>query len=252
MINDFSFLSIIPARAGSKGLKNKNIKPLLGHPLIAYSIQSALQCRFSDRVLVSTDCQKIQSIAISYGAEASFLRPPDISLDNSRDVDFLRHTLLHLKEVENRSFDFVLLLRPTSPVRPQHLLETMIQTFLDAQKKQNLDSFISITECPVKPHKIWNQKDGLLIPFFNDPNIREPHSSPRQLLPDGWIGTGILDIISVDTIFAGSSLGKKIGFFRVPKELYLDIDNSEDFEKAQNFILKNHLFSNLIKSERIE
>ena len=110
-------LAIIPCRSGSKGVKNKNIRKIFGKPLIYYSIFFALQCKFIDRVIVSTDSKKYKKISENFGAEVPFLRPKNISKDDSLDIDLFKHTINWLKKNENYEPNLIVHLRPTSPLR---------------------------------------------------------------------------------------------------------------------------------------
>ena len=104
--------AIIPARGGSKGVPRKNIRLVGGHPLIAYSIVAARQCRRIDRVIVSTDSPEIADIARAYGAEAPFLRPPELAQDASGDIDFIRHALDWFQQHDHAEPEMLVHLRP--------------------------------------------------------------------------------------------------------------------------------------------
>src|SRR5680860_643299 len=110
-------LALIPARSGSKSVPGKNLRRLLGRPLISYSIEHALSCRRITRTLVTTDSEEIARVAKDHGAEAPFLRPPEISGDLALDVEFHRHALEWLREKEGYEPRFIVNLRPTHPVR---------------------------------------------------------------------------------------------------------------------------------------
>jgi len=110
-------LAIIPGRGGSKGVPGKNIKMLLGKPLIAWTIEEAKKSKYLTRIIVSTDSQEIADIAKQYGAEVPFLRLVEISGDLATDVEFLLHALDFLKEKENYEPEIILRLPPTSPLR---------------------------------------------------------------------------------------------------------------------------------------
>ena len=121
-------LAIIPARSGSKGVSNKNIKLLNGHPLIAYSIKAALLVPTIDRVIVSTDSKHYASIARRYGAETPFLRPKKISGDYSRDLEFIEHALDWFYHAEGYAPRLIVHLRPTTPLRDPRVIEKAILT----------------------------------------------------------------------------------------------------------------------------
>jgi len=134
-------LCIIPARGGSKGIKDKNIVDVGGKPLIAHSIELAIQLKeksFIDKVIVSTDSEKIANAAKSYGAEIPFLRPAEISNDKAKSISFILHALNFLEE-KSEYFDAVLLLQPTSPLRTLEQLEESITIF----NNNNSESLIS-------------------------------------------------------------------------------------------------------------
>jgi len=109
-------LALIPARGGSKGLPGKNIKPLLGKPLIAWTIEQAKASKYVDRVVVSTDDDEIAEVAIRYGAEVPFLRPKELARDDSPTIDAILHALDFFSDKGER-FDLLALLEPTSPLR---------------------------------------------------------------------------------------------------------------------------------------
>jgi len=134
-------LVIIPARGGSKGIKDKNIIDICGKPLIQYSIDQSLELKKNglvDEILVSTDSLKIAEIAKKLGANTPFLRPGDISGDKAKSIDFILHAINYYEE-KNVLFDAVLLLQPTSPLRDLALLKDTINLF----KLNNANSLIS-------------------------------------------------------------------------------------------------------------
>ena len=120
-------IAIIPARKGSKGLPGKNIMPLKGKPLIAYSIEKALEAKYIDDVYISTDCEKIAKIAKKYKGLVPILRPDEISQDNSTDKDFIRHWLDFLISSNNQIPELIVQLRPTSPIRNTKNIEKGIE-----------------------------------------------------------------------------------------------------------------------------
>ncbi len=115
MINGKRVLVLIPARGGSKGLKGKNVKPLCGKPLLAWPIDAAKQSNYIDKIIVSTDCQKIADVAVNYGAELPFIRPDEIAQDTTTSFEVIEHALNH-QTIINEHFDILVLLEPTSPL----------------------------------------------------------------------------------------------------------------------------------------
>ncbi len=232
-------LSIIPARSGSKGFAHKNIYKIKDKHLLGYSVESSLLCSFIQRTIVSTDSEEYADIAKSYGAEVPFLRPKDISRDTSLDLEFLRHALEFLNQKEAYKPDYVALMRPTTPVRPAHLVNQIFEDFFQQNQMQAFTSFITIVKSPVSPYKIWEKRGALLKAFIQDERFLESHSSPRQVLPATWINAGVVDIISTETIMKGSTLGDRVGYFEVPAHLHNDIDSEDDLHQVMKLLELN-------------
>lgn len=157
-------ICIIPARCGSKGIKEKNIIDVCGKPLIAYSIEKALELKnhqLIDKVIVSTDCQKIADIALSYGADVPFLRPENISSDTSKSIDFIIHALNFFENI-GEHYDAVLLLQPTSPIRSFEQLQKAINLFTTSESQ-------SLISC-YKEEYI----NDLVMYKINDSNVLKP------------------------------------------------------------------------------
>ena len=123
-------LCLIPARSGSKSLPHKNIKLLNNKPLLAYSIEQAKNSKYNMRIIVSTDSKEYSDIANKYGAETPFLRPKEISQDNSTDFEFIKHAIEWLKENENYYPDIILQLRPTQPERKVSDIDKCLDIFI--------------------------------------------------------------------------------------------------------------------------
>src|SRR5215472_8005549 len=120
-------LAMIPARGGSQGIPGKNLRPLAGRPLIAWSIAAAQQSRLVSRILVSTDDEEIAAVARAYGAEVPFIRPADLALNDTRDLPVFQHAIDWLERNEGYVPDVVVQLRPTSPLRPPGLLDEAVE-----------------------------------------------------------------------------------------------------------------------------
>ena len=114
-----TFLTIIPARGGSKGLPGKNIKELCGKPLIAWSIEAGLGSQYIDEVMVTTDSQEIAGVARTFGASVPFLRPDELASDTATSFDVIKHAINFYENVLNKRFDYIVLLEPTSPLRTE-------------------------------------------------------------------------------------------------------------------------------------
>ncbi|MFN4164158.1 MAG: cytidylyltransferase domain-containing protein [Ferrovibrio sp.] len=134
-------LGLINARGGSKGIPGKNIKPLLGKPLVAYSIEAGLVATRIDRVVVSTDSPEIAAVARQYGAEVPFMRPAELATDKALQIDAIRHAILKIEESGER-YDVVVILQPTCPLR----LPEDIDGALALMEASEADTVISVME----------------------------------------------------------------------------------------------------------
>ncbi|MBK7566306.1 MAG: acylneuraminate cytidylyltransferase family protein [Chitinophagales bacterium] len=232
-------LAIIPARSGSKGLPGKNIKPLLQHPLLAYSILAAQQSKLINRITVNTDSDQIAEIAKQYNAEIPFMRPAELAQDLSTDLDVFKHQLEWMKNTEGYVPDIVVQLRPTSPVRFANWIDEAIEKLISS----DADSIRVVTESPLTPFKMWlinNNNDGAMEPLVSVKNIIEPYNQPRQSLPIVYWQIGTLDVIKTKTILEGGSMsGKKILSYIVDKKYAIDIDDVASFYKAEELIQYN-------------
>ena len=149
--------ALIPARSGSKGIPDKNIKLLDGVPLIAYSIAAALQSSIIDRVIVSTDSEEYAEIARHYGAEVPFIRPINISGDKATDVQFFEHAINWLQENDNYVPEYIVHLRPTTPFRNPEIIDDAISKFIGSGYSA-LRSCHKMSESSYKTFEIENGK----------------------------------------------------------------------------------------------
>jgi YrbI family 3-deoxy-D-manno-octulosonate 8-phosphate phosphatase len=233
-------LALIPARGGSKSIPRKNIKPLAGHPLIAYSIAAALQSRLVTRTIVSTDDDEIACTAQSYGAEAPFLRPDEFARDNTTDLPVFTHALRWLKEKEGYQPDVVVQLRPTSPLRPPDCIAQAVQILLD---HPDADSVRGVIPSGQNPYKMWQiAEDGRMTPLLKLPGVVEPYNAPRQDLPQSYWQTGHIDAIRVSTIIKKNSLSGDVIFPMLLDPRYaIDIDTLRDWQRAEWIISQGDL-----------
>jgi CMP-N,N'-diacetyllegionaminic acid synthase len=200
-------ITIIPARGGSRGIPRKNVAPLAGKPLIAYSIEYSRRCRLIERTIVSTDDKEIADIARECGAEVPFRRPPELARDDTQDYPVFRHALDWLKEHEGHVPEMVVHLRPTSPLRPPGLIERAIAMM---ERDPEADCLRTICETPVTPYKMWRLEGSYLKPFVQLKG-KESYNMPRQDLPRVYWHNGVLDVIRASTILEkGSVSGTKI------------------------------------------
>lgn len=239
-----SVLAIIPARGGSKGIPRKNLYPILGKPLIAYTIEAALLSSYIDRVLVSTDDEEIAEVAKKYGAEVPFLRPKNIAADKTPDLPVFRHALLWLKKNENYQPDMVVHLWPTSPLRKP---KDINQAIILLQKNPKAHSVRSITMPSQTPFKMWRADMGkYLKPILEKeyPKLykkSQPHSLPRQTLPKIFVQTGYIAVIRPEIILkSGSMFGSNVLPYLHKADLYTEFDSLKDLLHTEQKIKEHH------------
>jgi CMP-N-acetylneuraminic acid synthetase len=242
-------LAIIPARSGSKSVAHKNIRLLLGKPLMAYSIEHALACRRISRVIVSTDSEQYAEVAKLYGAEVPFLRPAVISDDLSNDIEFFNHALEWLEKNEGYVPDICVQLRPTHPIRNSDDTDRMIEMLIADPEADSVRSLIINRN--VIPYKMWIKKNGNLIePLLTLEGIREPYNSPRQMLPTTWFQNASVDVIRTACILKKKSLsGDKILGYEMEGEY--DIDYEEDFIKVEQAMLAKQIAAGEITGKKL-
>ncbi len=158
-----NIISIIPARGGSKGVPKKNIRVLNGFPLIAYSIKASQHSKLISRTVVSTDSEEIASVARKYGAEVPFLRPVEISNDQSSDYEFIAHALEWFGKNDGSVPDYLVHLRPTTPTRDVSIVDAAISLFLDREDSTALRSVHEMPESAYKCFEIENLYVSLLV-----------------------------------------------------------------------------------------
>ena len=229
-------LYLIPARSGSKGIIDKNIKLLNGIPLLAWSIKQAIgssrtqtQMGHQCRIVVSTDSHDYARISRSYGAETPFIRPKQISEDHSTDYEFMTHTISNLTDWVP---DIIVHLRPTQPCRKISLINDTIFTFIT--HFSNYSSLRTVSLLKKSPFKSYIISDNMLVPLFkNYQSIQEPYNQGRQTLPQTYIHNGYIDITKTVTIQKYNSIsGPSIYPYILKDEDFIDIDSLEDFQKA--------------------
>ncbi|MFN0276619.1 MAG: cytidylyltransferase domain-containing protein [Chitinophagales bacterium] len=228
-------LAIIPARGGSKGLPGKNIKPLLQHPLLAYSIKAAQDSKLINRITVNTDNEEIANIAKNYKAEIPFLRPSELAEDDSTDLEVFDHQLSWMRENKNYFPDLVVHLRPTSPIRFVNWIDEAIEKL----RNSDADSLRVITIAPITPFKMWLLSENVqtMEPLLNLKDVAEPFNQPRQKLPSVYWQVGTLDVIKTSVITEKKSMsGTKILPYIIDKKYAVDIDDVVSFYKAEEVI----------------
>ena len=227
--------AIIPARSGSKSIKDKNIMSIGGKPLIAYSIEHAKKSKLINRIIVTTDSEYYAEISRQYGAETPFIRPEEIAGDESTDLEVFTHILNFLKEREGSMPDICVHLRPTCPIRNADDIDLMIKILLENEK---IDSVRSLSEAPETPYKMWNLNENNLIKPLIECGIKEAYNLPRQKLPKVYIQNASVDVFRSATIIEKRSMTGENIYGYLMKDFY-DIDTYEQFEKVSDAILSS-------------
>ncbi|QWD28808.1 acylneuraminate cytidylyltransferase family protein [Polynucleobacter paneuropaeus] len=191
-------IALIPARAGSKGVPNKNIRNLGGYPLIAWSIMAAKKSKLIDRVIVSTDSQEYAKLAIKFGAEVPFLRPSEISGDRSTDYDCIAHALDWLG-INGGEPQYIVHIRPTTPFRDPSYIDLAIETF---QKSPiNVTALRSAHEMSESAYKTFEiTTDGRFKRVGSEGTALDSANNARQQFPNTYQANGYVDILSTSFI----------------------------------------------------
>ncbi|MCB1041088.1 MAG: acylneuraminate cytidylyltransferase family protein [Acidimicrobiales bacterium] len=222
-------LGLVPARAGSKGLPGKNVRPFLGRPLLAWSVEAALRATTVSRVVLTTDSEEYAEVGRAAGAEVPFLRPAELAGDEVRDLPVFQHALAWLRDEEGYVPDLVVHLRPTSPIRPEGLIDAGVERLV---ARPDADSLRAVSPSPHPPYKMWRIEADTLVAVAES-GVPEQHDGPRQALPETFVHTGILDVIRTPTITEMASMsGRVILPLVLPSELDADIDDEAGFRAA--------------------
>ena len=224
MYKNKTFLAIIPARGGSKGLLGKNIKELCGKPLIAWSIETGLKSKYLDEVVVSTDYQNIANIAKQYGASVPFLRPDYLANDTATSFDAIKHTIDYYKNELNKEFDYIVLLEPTSPLREIDDIDKSIEQLLNSDASSIVG--ISKTE-DQNPAFLINKNDKSFITGYENKDMKVFR---RQDIKDVYFFEGTIYISKTNILVDKKAFyhDDTIGYV-VPKYKSLEIDDIDDF-----------------------
>lgn len=233
-----NIVAIIPARGGSKSVPKKNIRLLGNHPLIAYTIATAMRSELIDDVIVSTDSKEIAGISLEYGASVPFIRPDQISQDHSTDIEFFQH---YISFAASRGSipEILVHLRPTTPFRMVEIVDKAIEFII---KRSNATSLRSVYETQITPYKIFQMSGDYLKGYFPNDEREEYYNLPRQVFPKSFIPNGYVDIVKTSTISNGTLHGQNmLGYItdKVP-----DIDTLDDFIFAER-VLESSQFSHL-------
>jgi CMP-N,N'-diacetyllegionaminic acid synthase len=231
-MNNIEIIGVIPARGGSKGVPRKNIRLLGGKPLLVYTIEDALACPLISDVVVSTDDLEIRDLAIENGALVPFLRPAHLASDNALAIPTIQHAVNEMELSYKKTFDYVVMLQPTTPFRTAgDLTEALTQLI-----KADADGMISVIHVdnwhPMKMKKII---EGLLVDYEKPP-VENP---PRQTLPPVYMVNGAIYATKRDVFMNFDTFqGERCLGYEMPAERSVNIDAEIDFVIADFFLRK--------------
>lgn len=220
-------LGIIPARGGSKGLPGKNLRPLGGRPLIAWSIEDALGCGVIDRVVVSTDAEEIAAEARRWGAEVPFLRPAELAADDTPTLAVLRHAVSELAAREGYRPGLVVLLQPTSPLRGRQAIRAAVAKM----EEPGTDSVVTV--CPVEhnPYLLRRLEGDRALPFLDLDPLRG--GLRRQDLPPAYRLNGAVYAFRRDRLLGDDPYGEVVRAVVMETWRSVDVDGEVDLVVAE-------------------
>ena len=235
MLNNKTFLAIIPARSGSKRLPNKNILDLSGKPLISWTIEASLGSKYIDKTMVTTDSEKIREVALQHGAETPFARPRKISDDIALIPDVINHTVNFYKNQKNEEYDYFIYLQPTSPLRNQSHIDYAIEYLFE----KNADAIVSV--CKVEHPVEWT---GILPENKNMSDFVSnlDFTTRSQDFPSQYRLNGAIYICAWNKFIESGShiLKENIFAYEMPQNVSIDIDEELDLLFAKTILDSRH------------
>ncbi len=221
-------IAVIPARGGSKGIPRKNIKPLLGKPLIGWTIDEAEKSKYIDRCIVSTEDKEIAKQTVACGGEVPFLRPFELAQDDTPSIDVVLHVLDKLP-----GYEYVVLLQPTSPLRSAEDIDGAIEFCLE----RGVASCVSVMEAEHSPYWMYRlDTENLMHPLLKIPSEK---SYQRQKLPKAYQLNGAVYVAKTEFVQQKRSfIGEETLGYVMPSERSWDIDTMMDFEYVEMLIQK--------------
>ncbi|HAP58773.1 MAG TPA: N-acylneuraminate cytidylyltransferase [Cytophagales bacterium] len=219
-------LGIIPARGGSKGVPGKNIKPLAGKPLLAYTLEAARDSQLT-RTIVSTDSEEIAEVARGMGGDVPFLRPEELATDSAKAIPVLQHALRAVEAAGDASYDAIMMLQPTTPFRSAADINESLEILANSEA----DSVISVVDVEAThPARMkYLEGDRLLDPDF----CEAYENQPRQELQPMYIRNGAIYLTRRRVLLANSLKGQDCRAQVQDKMVSVNIDTEHDFAYAE-------------------
>lgn len=230
MFGKQKILALIPARGGSKGIKDKNIIPLAGKPLIVYSIEAAKNSKYIDSIVVTTDSKKIAEVAKQCGARVPFLRPAELGADTSKTIDAVLHAIKTLKSMDE-NYNTLVLLQPTQPLRTTYDIDKAIELYYE-NGENGLVAISPVDDSPLLIRSI--DAYGKLV------NLLSQNSTcRRQDMPNYYKVNGCIYINKIDELDKNTSFNDNKVPFIMTKEHSVDIDEISDLWMAEYYLQLN-------------
>lgn len=228
MYNNKTVLAIIPARSGSKGLKDKNIKELNGKPMISYTIEAAVRSGIFEDIIVSTDSQVYADISIDYGASVPFLRSNYLSSDTATSIDMIIHVIEEMNKI-GKEYDYFMLLQPTSPLRTKDDIINAIELLFEKEA----NSVVSVCEAENSPLYMNTINEDLSIDGFLPKGIK----TRRQELDKYYRLNGAIYLCKVEYFLKSKDFyNEKSYAYLMNKKNSIDVDDEVDFEFVKSLI----------------
>lgn len=236
MISDRLVLAVVPARGGSKGLSNKNLRTLCDIPLVALVGRVVRDVSQIDRTVVSTDSPEIARVAAEAGIDAPFMRPTDLSGDIVSDVDVLMHAVQVTEAMDDCTYDVVVMLQPTSPLRTAAEVTECLRMFTD----NAADSVWTVSVADTKYHPLKQLSvDGEKLSYY-DP--RGSQVIARQQLQELYYRNGVAYVLTRDCLMNGRTLLGKRAFACISTSPHISIDTAEDLALAEQYARECQMF----------
>jgi CMP-N,N'-diacetyllegionaminic acid synthase len=226
-----SAVALIPARSGSERVRNKNVRPLAGHPLLAYAVSAARDAGVFDRIVCSTDSGKIAEVAQRYGAEVPFLRPSKLATSTSPDIEWITHALEQFDE----HYDLFAIVRATNPFRRG---DTLRRGFEQLLATPEADSIRAIELVKQHPGKMWIVEGRTMRPLLDQSHLDVAwHAGQYQALPQIYVQNSALEIAWTRVVSqTGTREGKVVAPFHTEGHEGFNIDDEDDWERARRLL----------------
>jgi CMP-N,N'-diacetyllegionaminic acid synthase len=226
-----SVVALIPARSGSQRVPDKNVRPLAGHPLLAYAVASARQSGIFDRVVCSTDSGKIAEVAQRYGADVPFLRPSALATSTSPDIEWITHALGQLGE----HYDLFAIVRATNPFRGPHVLRRGLERLVATPEA---DSIRAVELVKQHPGKMWILEGRTMRPLLDQAQLDVAwHAGQYQALPPVYVQNSALEIAWTRVVSqTGTREGKVVAPYLTEGYEGFNIDDEDDWEQARRLL----------------